>query len=391
MAIHDLGSVAVTNGSATVTGSGTNWFGALQVGWMFRGPDGLVYAIDSVVSDSELTLSAPYTGATASGQAYFCFPTMSLAGDLAAAFRAIQSEFQDKIDTALAGIYPFGTSGAPGLRFQGDADTGMRRIASNRLGLVTGGIDALTLENGLAGGSAVQSNALAATAGLLLRTGAFGLGETGAAPHVDDLDTTGLPTGFYRYTGGTLGTRPNGVGSGTNGGVLVIRANATSFVQFLWRNHDGTTGIYHRKYKDLAWSDWVELYNNTTIVGTVAESSGVPTGAIIESASNANGNYIRHADGTQICSHQLELPYAAAARLGAFWTYPAQFAAAPPGRAAVLMTAATTPAVADLGIAQMTIGGIASCEVRQWRGNTAADFQPGDTVTMAVTAIGRWH
>lgn len=37
------------------------------------------------------------------------------------------------------------------------------------------------------------------------------------------------------------------------------------------------------------------------LVGTVSESGGVPTGAIIERGSNANGSYIRYADGTQIC------------------------------------------------------------------------------------------
>lgn len=37
------------------------------------------------------------------------------------------------------------------------------------------------------------------------------------------------------------------------------------------------------------------------IVGTVAQASGVPTGAILEYGSNANGEYIRWADGTQMC------------------------------------------------------------------------------------------
>lgn len=37
------------------------------------------------------------------------------------------------------------------------------------------------------------------------------------------------------------------------------------------------------------------------ILGTVSESSGVPTGSIIERGSNASGNYVRFADGTQIC------------------------------------------------------------------------------------------
>lgn len=37
------------------------------------------------------------------------------------------------------------------------------------------------------------------------------------------------------------------------------------------------------------------------ILGTVSQSGGVPTGAIIQKGSNANGDYVRFADGTQIC------------------------------------------------------------------------------------------
>jgi hypothetical protein len=44
-----------------------------------------------------------------------------------------------------------------------------------------------------------------------------------------------------------------------------------------------------------------ELYGQGNILGTVSESSGVPTGAIIESGSNANGQFVRYADGTMIC------------------------------------------------------------------------------------------
>jgi len=40
------------------------------------------------------------------------------------------------------------------------------------------------------------------------------------------------------------------------------------------------------------------MFNQGNIVGTVSESSGVPTGAIIEQGSNANGEYVKYADGT---------------------------------------------------------------------------------------------
>lgn len=44
------------------------------------------------------------------------------------------------------------------------------------------------------------------------------------------------------------------------------------------------------------------LYSRDSILGTVSQSGGVPTGAIIERGSNANGGYVRYADGTQICT-----------------------------------------------------------------------------------------
>lgn len=43
-------------------------------------------------------------------------------------------------------------------------------------------------------------------------------------------------------------------------------------------------------------------FRRSNILGTVSQSGGVPTGAIIERGSNPNGSYIRFADGTQICT-----------------------------------------------------------------------------------------
>jgi len=66
------------------------------------------------------------------------------------------------------------------------------------------------------------------------------------------------------------------------------------------------------------------------ILGTVSQSGGIPTGAVIESDSNANGEYIKFADGTLICSGSisvvgtgwitsLDIKYSA----NALWTFPA--------------------------------------------------------------------
>lgn len=49
----------------------------------------------------------------------------------------------------------------------------------------------------------------------------------------------------------------------------------------------------------LARADYA--YGPGNVLGAVSETSGVPTGAVIERGSNADGDYVRFADGTQIC------------------------------------------------------------------------------------------
>ena len=43
-----------------------------------------------------------------------------------------------------------------------------------------------------------------------------------------------------------------------------------------------------------------DLYGRDSILGTVSETDGVPTGAIIDSGSNSDGYWSQFADGTQI-------------------------------------------------------------------------------------------
>lgn len=66
-------------------------------------------------------------------------------------------------------------------------------------------------------------------------------------------------------------------------------------------------------------------YGKNNVLGTVSQSAGVPTGAVIERGSNANGEYVRFADGTQICTIQSTFTQAAEV----VWSYPAIFVAAP--------------------------------------------------------------
>jgi hypothetical protein len=53
-----------------------------------------------------------------------------------------------------------------------------------------------------------------------------------------------------------------------------------------------------------------ENYKKSNIIGTVSQLAGVPTGAIIEYGTNANGRYIKYADGTMVCWYYSSASYA---------------------------------------------------------------------------------
>ena len=70
-------------------------------------------------------------------------------------------------------------------------------------------------------------------------------------------------------------------------------------------------------------------YGPGNLLGTVSQSAGTPTGAAIERGSNADGEYVRYADGTQICTHKLDLARNQYNNVEATWTFPKSFAATP--------------------------------------------------------------
>jgi hypothetical protein len=129
---YKTGLASVTNGSAVVTGSGTAWLANVSVG------DGFViagvpvpYTVAAVGTDTQITLSAPWAGATASGSVYAVFrdftalnniPEMSK-GDIETAtiftrsIRRIDQQLslnQDAGALTSAGVYDDTTSGIAG-------------------------------------------------------------------------------------------------------------------------------------------------------------------------------------------------------------------------------------------------------------------------------------
>ncbi|MDX7753349.1 hypothetical protein SJS40_07210 [Aeromonas caviae] len=70
---YRAGTVAVTTGSAKVVGTGTTWRSGVykpDKGHIFWGPDGRAYEVDYVESDTVLYLVTAYAGGPATGQTY---------------------------------------------------------------------------------------------------------------------------------------------------------------------------------------------------------------------------------------------------------------------------------------------------------------------------------
>ncbi|HPD93242.1 MAG TPA: DUF2793 domain-containing protein [Pararhodobacter sp.] len=171
-------------------------------------------------------------------------------------------------------------------------------------------------------GEAVCASPIDATAGRLLTVGGFGLGGPLAATPTADNPNSIAASGFYQVSGSAL--------MPSTGGFCLqhLRRSASQQTQIAWP--DAAPGLSYQRYHDgTTWSGW-QQFNST--LGPVAQSGGVPTGAIIERGSNANGEYVRFADGTQICQfRQVGVAITTASVGGLYrsaaiaWTFPAAF------------------------------------------------------------------
>lgn len=130
-----------------------------------------------------------------------------------------------------------------------------------------------------------------------------------------------------------------------------------------------------------------QVFSRNNILATVTQSAGVPTGGIIErgAVSPTNrGQYIRYADGTQICWSYNAGDLASSSASGnvfrttteVTWTFPVAFIEAP------VVTVST-----DIASRWAAVGAVTSTTVdfRHYSAVTAAA-----TVATKIVAVGRW-
>jgi hypothetical protein len=135
-----------------------------------------------------------------------------------------------------------------------------------------------------------------------------------------------------------------------------------------------------------------DVYAEGNILGTVAQTGGVPTGAIIERGSNANGEFVKYADGTLICTKVISVTTGVTTLSGGVYL------------ATVADTDWATTFSATPNVSRQIISSVVNA---LWVGSWTAGGQPSTTAAGAfylfssasrasgaidihVTGIGRW-
>ena len=203
-----------------------------------------------------------------------------------------------------------------------------------------------------------------------------------AAVEVRRASDTGLATLYVASTGATTKTNPFTADS--DGSYTFFVAPDTYSI---------TTGT-GPSAESVPWvaSDVTEL------LGTVSESSGVPTGSVIERGSNSNGEYVRFADGTQNCWHNTSGGDITTNGAGTFdspyfgstitWTFPAAFTANPEVFvSAVPPSGATNFARRTAGVSRGVVNTTTAFSIIPYR--IGADTN-NDVFELSLMAVGRW-
>lgn len=241
-----------------------------------------------------------------------------------------QTGFSGRAEIGLAGSDDLSVKvSADGVTF---TDAAAINGATGRVSLPAGATVTGTLT-----GTAVTQSVTDTTADRLLKVGDFGLG--GTAPNVPASINTSpelIAPGSYNYSTSFSAGGPSQV---LNGTLMHLRRVGGIYAQMIIGDWGPAAlgHIFTRAFVGGSWSDWRRVYSDGNLLGTVSQTAGVPTGAVIERGTNANGDYTRFADGTQICTRATLSAANANTALGSLfrssanitWSFPAAFSVAP--------------------------------------------------------------
>lgn len=344
------GTVSVTAGSDMVTGTGTGWLSANVAPGFFGldSADGNPVPVAEIISDTSLRLFTPWRGATAAGQAYWLSydtrdgqQTVNNAQRLAEYIARLNNVFFSAIGSLTPIANSFLTFDALGAAVLSPLTTAGRALlgvtgAADVVPYFTSEIAASTTPLTSVGRDVIGS---ASRIQLMSRIGPVHGGEpsvpsaSGVGLSDGDFNTVNVG-GVYNIAGNWI-NGPSGSASAGYAGVLqVFQRNSAQSFQIMRFASSDSDEAYIRFSAAASSSSWPNPWKRfgAASVGTVFNRAGMPAGAIIERGSNANGDYVKFADGTQICNSptftfSINITSGAIYRADTqVWTFPVAFA-----------------------------------------------------------------
>lgn len=358
---YKAGTVSVAQNSSTVTGAGTSFIANSRVGDAFRGPDGGWYEVTNIASDTALSIAPNYQGANNSSGVYALAPMQGYVKQSADALRSLVNQFGGVL--AVLGTDPtlVGVRSALNL-----ADTGGLLEGTNKYYT-----DARVRGAVLTGLVTTDPSIVLATDALLGALGKLQAQATAAANAISSAVTA------------ISGKAAKGANND------ITELNALSKVLTVGQGGTGASSLA----AFLTSLKTVGAYSKDSILGTVSQSSGVPTGAVIERGSSSSGDYVKFADGTLICTLNYDgSSMGITSAVGSFfqagqeitWTYPAAFVS---GSTPICMTSVNrNDGTVILGTYNRIVGNASM----QWRLWSATSFAAGNVKNVQILAIGRW-
>ena len=259
--------------------------------------------------------------------------------------------------------------------------SGQRPFEADRVGInaeadttnrLTVSSEAVLLNNAGAGHQVkINKNALGDTASLVMQTGYSGRAELGLAGN-DDFSLKVSADGSTWFSSMVVDGASGGM-SLPQGVTISGQVEGDAVMQ---SPMDITAGRLMR-------ADYG--YGPGNLLGAVSQAGGVPTGAVIEHGSNADGDYVKFADGTLICTSPSFTADATTAVGSLYcwaasqsWTFPEAFSSAPH-----VMAGGTDDATRSWGTAQTPTATAVSVNLMSAISATGC--------TARFVAVGRWY
>lgn len=354
--VYEDGTATVAANGTAVTGQGTVWLNTILPGDWFGAHKGCPTRILSVNSNTSLTLANPYLGGAQTAAAY----AIMYQGDnarMSETARQLLTKLMSGNIEALAGLTGADET-APYFTGPGAMALMSARAKGRTLLAAADTNAALTALGPVFGGQSPQP----VNAGVGMANGNF-----------NTLIYPGMYTVASDYLNG-----PSGAGTFSYSGMVDVRARTGG--AGIWQHVRLTSQAVWRRYSPTtdgsSWGAWERIENPT--VGTVSQTGGVPTGAIIEYGSNANGHYTKWADGTQMCWIRNTVITAGTPFV---WTYPAAFNSATTISATICPSSTSSPRTAAV------LPSAATAAANVWTSSSGGEATSG----VNIVAIGRWY